>query len=123
MDEDMRLRLADARAEGPHTARGNIPRSIEQSVEWLTALVRFLRDIGYTRIEPRPEPVAAWTQHMIEVAQVLLSYNVDSWMTGINRNVAGRTVRRVVGYNGSAVRYRKRADAVASGGYQEFALS
>jgi cation diffusion facilitator CzcD-associated flavoprotein CzcO len=108
---------------GPHTARGNIPRSIEQSVEWLTDLMRFLRDNGYSRIEPRPEPVAAWTQHVIEVSQVLLSYNVDSWMTGVNRNVEGRAVRRVLGYNGSAVRYRKRADAVAAGGYREFSVS
>ncbi|HVY18016.1 MAG TPA: NAD(P)/FAD-dependent oxidoreductase [Rhodopila sp.] len=137
------LRLADAWAEGPrtflglqpegfpnlfmlmgpHTARGNIPRSIEQSVEWLTALVRFLSDNGYTRIEPRAEPVAEWTRHVIDAARILLSYNVDSWMTGVNKNVEGRTVRRVVGYNGSAVRYRKRADAVAAGGYREFLVS
>ena len=26
---------------GPHTALGNIPRSIEYSVDWVTGLVRF----------------------------------------------------------------------------------
>jgi cation diffusion facilitator CzcD-associated flavoprotein CzcO len=108
---------------GPHTSRGNIPRSIEQSVEWLTGLIQYLTDHGLTRIEPRPEAVAAWTRHVVDVASILLSANVDSWMTGVNKNVAGRTVRRVLGYNGSAVRYRRRADAVAAGGYQEFLMS
>ena len=31
---------------GPHTARGNIPRNIEELVDWLTDLVRFMRDHG-----------------------------------------------------------------------------
>jgi cation diffusion facilitator CzcD-associated flavoprotein CzcO len=30
---------------GPHTALGNIPRSIEYSVDWVTSLVRFARTI------------------------------------------------------------------------------
>ena len=29
---------------GPHTALGNIPRSIEYSVDWVTGLIRFARD-------------------------------------------------------------------------------
>jgi len=108
---------------GPHTARGNIPRSIEQAVDWVTGLLRFAREHGYTRIEPRTEAVDAWTQHVVEVASMLLSYNVDSWMTGVNRNIDGKTVRRVLGYTGSAVRYRRRAEAVAAGGYQEFIMT
>lgn len=45
-----------------------------------------------------------------------------SWMAGVNRNVTGLTVRRVVGYNGSAVRYRKRTVAAAAGRYREFIM-
>ena len=36
---------------GPHTALGNIPRSIEYSVDWVTGLVRFARDKNLTRLE------------------------------------------------------------------------
>ena len=36
---------------GPHTALGNIPRSIEYSVDWITGLIRFARESGLTRVE------------------------------------------------------------------------
>ena len=36
---------------GPHTALGNIPRSIEYSVDWVTGLMRFARDNNLTRLE------------------------------------------------------------------------
>jgi hypothetical protein len=38
------------------------------------------------------------------------------------RNVAGRSVRRVLGYNGNGVHYRRKCEEVAGGGYREFAL-
>jgi hypothetical protein len=39
---------------------------------------------------------------------------------GVNRNVDGRTVRRVLGYNGNGAHFRRTTDEVAKGGYQEF---
>jgi len=105
---------------GPHTARGNIPRAIEHSVEWQTGLLRFMREHNYTRVETRPEHVAEWTEIVIKAAERLLSSKVDSWQTGVNRNVDGRTVRRVLGYNGNGVHYRRKTAEVAAGGYREF---
>jgi cation diffusion facilitator CzcD-associated flavoprotein CzcO len=107
---------------GPHTARGNIPRAIEHSVEWQTGLLRFMREHNYTRVETRQEHVAAWTETVIKAAERLLSSKVDSWQTGVNRNVDGRSVRRVLGYNGNGVHYRRKTAQVAEGGYQEFAF-
>ncbi len=107
---------------GPHTSRGNIPRTIDHSVEWQTGLLRFMRSHNYTRVETRPEHVAEWTQIVIKAAERLLSSKVDSWQTGVNRNVDGRTVRRVLGYNGNGVHYRRVTAEVADGGYQEFAF-
>ena len=43
---------------GPHTALGNIPRSIEYNVEWVTGMIRHMREHGLTRAECRPEGVA-----------------------------------------------------------------
>ncbi|MGZ5755606.1 MAG: flavin-containing monooxygenase [Burkholderiales bacterium] len=105
---------------GPHTARGNIPRAIEHSVEWQTGLLRFMREHNYIRVETRPEHVVEWTQTVVKAAQRLLSWKVDSWQTGVNRNVEGRSVRRVLGYNGNAVNYRRVTAEVAAGGYREF---
>jgi cation diffusion facilitator CzcD-associated flavoprotein CzcO len=105
---------------GPHTARGNIPRNIEEIVDWLTGLVRHMRAQGLRRVEPRPEAVADWVAHVEEAASGLLFSQVNSWQTGVNRNVEGRDVRRTLGYYGGAVAYRRKIEAVAARGYQEF---
>jgi len=107
---------------GPHTARGNIPQAIEHSVSWQTGLLRFMKEHGYTFVQTRPDSVDAWTETVIKAAEPLLSSKVDSWQTGVNRNVEGRTVRRVLGYNGNGVQYRKKTDEVANGGYKELIL-
>jgi hypothetical protein len=45
---------------------------------------------------------------------------IPSWQTGVNRNVEGRQVPRVLGYNGGAVRYRRMIEKQATEGYPEF---
>ena len=108
---------------GPHTALGNIPRSIEYNVDWVTGLVRHMRERGLTRADARPEAVADWTDHVKAVGTGLLSNEVDSWFTGVNSNVEGKRTRIVARYSGSAPAYRARCDAVAANGYQELALA
>ena len=108
---------------GPHTALGNIPRSIEYSVEWVTGVIRFAQEKGLTRLEATAQGVASWTDHVKALGVGLLSNEVDSWMTGINRNVDGKTKRIVARYSGSAPAYRERCDAVAAKGYDELKLA
>ncbi|HKV13690.1 MAG TPA: NAD(P)/FAD-dependent oxidoreductase [Reyranella sp.] len=108
---------------GPHTALGNIPRSIEYNVEWVTGVIRHMREHGLTRAECRPEGVKAWTDHVKALGEGLLSNEIDSWMTGINRNVEGKGTRIIARYSGSAPAYRARCDEVAANGYKEMALS
>jgi hypothetical protein len=59
---------------------------------------------------------------VIKAGEALLSFKVDSWQNGVNRNVNGRTVRRVLGYNGNAGNFRRTTDEVTKGGYREFAF-
>ena len=108
---------------GPHTALGNIPRSIEYSVDWVTGLIRFAREKGLTRLEATSAGVASWTDHVKALGAGLLSNEVDSWMTGINRNVEGKTTRIVARYSGSAPAYRAKCDEVAARGYDELKLA
>ncbi len=108
---------------GPHTALGNIPRSIEYNVEWVTGLVRFAREHGLTRVEATAAGVASWTDHVRSLGVGLLSNEVNSWMTGINTNVEGKQTRIIARYSGSAPAYRARCDEVAANGYQELALA
>ena len=108
---------------GPHTALGNIPRSIEYSVDWVSGLIRFARDNGLTRLEATEAGVASWTDHVKTLGVGLLSNEVNSWMTGINSNVEGKQTRIVARYSGSAPAYRARCDEVAARGYDELMLA
>jgi cation diffusion facilitator CzcD-associated flavoprotein CzcO len=108
---------------GPHMALGNIPRSIEHNVDWVSDFMRYIRDQKITRVEPTPQEVRTWTDHVKSLGQNLLSFEVNSWMTGVNTNVEGKQVRIVNRYSGSAPEYRARCDAVAASGYKDLALA
>ena len=108
---------------GPHAGLGNFPRAVEYTSDWVTALIRHARDRGMTRVDATPEGVAGWTDHVIETNEGLLFTEADSWMTGINRNVDGKDVRRVMRYSGGHPAFRQRCDAVSGSGYQELSLS
>jgi cation diffusion facilitator CzcD-associated flavoprotein CzcO len=107
---------------GPHTALGNIPRSIEYNVDWVTGLIHHARENNLTRIEATATGVVAWTDHVKALGVGLLSNEVNSWMTGINSNVEGKQTRIVARYSGSAPAYRARCDEVAAKGYDELRL-
>ena len=107
---------------GPHAGLGNFPRAAEYSADWVTALIRFARDRGVTRIEATAAGAAAWTDHVIAESEGLLFTEVDSWMTGINRNVEGKQVRRIMRYSGGHPKFRERCEAAADG-YRELSLA
>jgi cation diffusion facilitator CzcD-associated flavoprotein CzcO len=107
---------------GPHTALGNIPRSIEYSVDWVTGLIRHARDHHLTRVAATEAGAESWTDHVKLCGVGLLSNEVNSWMTGINSNVEGKQTRIIARYSGSAPAYRARCDEVAENGYTELAL-
>jgi cation diffusion facilitator CzcD-associated flavoprotein CzcO len=107
---------------GPHTALGNIPRSIEYNVDWVTGLIRHAGENNLTRLEATATGVAAWTDHVKALGVGLLSNEVNSWMTGINSNVEGKQTRIVARYSGSAPAYRARCDEVAAKRYEELTL-
>jgi cation diffusion facilitator CzcD-associated flavoprotein CzcO len=110
---------------GPHNAATfcNLPRCIEQNVDWVGDLLRFMRERRLTRVEATPSAEAAWTAHVHETGARLLLTQVDSWMTRVNSNVPGRQKRVFVAYAGGAPKYRQKCDAVARRGYEGFALS
>src|SRR2546428_678906 len=104
---------------GPHNAATfcNIPRCIEQNVDWVTALIRHMRERGYTRVEATAEAERGWTEHVLDTGRRMLFTRVDSWMMGINSNLPGKQKRTFMVYAGGAPRYREKCDEVAAGGY------
>ncbi len=109
---------------GPHNAaaRCNIPRCIEQNVDWASDLIGHMRAHGLKQVEPTLAAETEWTEAIEDLAKNMLYKDVDSWMTGINSNVEGRNIRRVLQYQGGAPAYRARCDEVAAAGYAGFDL-
>ena len=110
---------------GPHNAATfcNIPRCIEQNVDWVTALLAWMRERGHGRVEPTPEAERQWTEHVHETGRRMLFTQVDSWMMGINSNVAGKDKRTFIVYAGGAPRYREACEEAAAAGYAGFAFA
>ena len=109
---------------GPHNAASfcNIPRCIEQNVEWVANLLSYLKERNIKRIAPTLAAENEWTDHVNEVASKLLFTKVDSWFTGINKNIAGKDQRTSLLYAGGAPSYKQRCDEVASNDYVGFMM-
>jgi len=108
---------------GPHAGLGNFPRAAEYSVEWVTGLLGFAHERGLTRIEATAAGVSEWTEHVLSLGEGLLMNEIDSWMTGVNRNVEGKQTRKIMRYSGGHPAFREHCDAVAADGYRRLALA
>ena len=56
------------------------------------------------------------------MAEGQLSNEVDSWLTGVNKNVNGKTTRYPVRYAGPGPEYRKVVNDVAARGWEDLQL-
>jgi hypothetical protein len=99
-----------------------MPRCIEQNVDWVSACLAHLSEAGATRIEASESAAAAWTQHVHESASRLLLSRVDSWFTGVNRNLPGKKRVPLI-YAGGLPLYRERSNEIAAGGYAGFVIA
>jgi len=109
---------------GPHNGSTfcNMPRCIEQNVEWAADLIRYVKDGGYHLVEAEEKAEDEWTEHVLELAEGSLLVKVDSWFTGRNVNLPGKGPR-VLQYMGGAPVFRAKCDEVAKQGYKGFRLS
>jgi cyclohexanone monooxygenase len=136
------LALSDKWSEGPRTYLGlgvagfpnlftitgpgspsvltNMLPTIEQHVEWIADALKYMRDHGLARIEPKPEAEEEWVAHVGELAGRTLRYTCGSWYLGAN--IAGKP-RVFMPYIGGFPRYVQKCNEVAAHDYQGFALS
>lgn len=103
---------------GPHQPIGNTIRSIEHAVQVISELLSYCKDNDYTYVEPSEEAVAEWTDHVVECSRGKLISEVDSWSTGVNQNVKGKTERSVAIYRGSAIMFRQRCNDCQAAGWK-----
>ncbi|GAB7364265.1 hypothetical protein MBLNU230_g4813t1 [Neophaeotheca triangularis] len=108
---------------GPHQMFGNIPRSIEFAVEWVSDLIKWAREREISCIEATQKGMDDWTMHVHECGKGLLANEVDSWMTGVNKNLKHKQKRSMTRYNGPAPGYRKRCEEVKARDYSDFVMT
>jgi cation diffusion facilitator CzcD-associated flavoprotein CzcO len=107
---------------GPHNAATfcNIPRCIEQNVEWVSNLFQYMQAEGYTSVAATKAAEDEWTKHVHETSERMLFTKVDSWFMGINPNLKGRDTRKFLLYAAGAPKYNEMCDEVADSGYKGF---
>ena len=110
---------------GPHNAATfcNIPRCIEQNVDWVTDLLRPMPANDLSVVEASETAEAEWTEHVEVAAQKMLLSKTNSWFLGYNPNLPGRQKRTVMVYAGGSPAYREQCEASANDGYAGFNLS
>jgi len=106
---------------GPHNGATfcNIPRCIEQNVDWVTGLIKYMRDNDLAVIEPDDDAVEDWTKTIYEAAEMTLLTRAKSWFMGTN--IEGKKKNFLL-YAGGNPRYRAIAKDVEENGYKGFNL-
>lgn len=102
----------------------NLPRCIEQNVEFITDLIAYMREHGYDRVEPTPEAEAEWTRSAHELAEGLLAMQIDSYMNSANTRGSGAASRReILVYAGGQANFRVFCDEMVAQGYRGLSLT
>ena len=135
-------RLRDKWAEGPRTYLGimsagypnlfavtgpqspsvltNVPVAIEQHLEWISGIIRRMRDNSLGLVEPTSEAEDGWVEHSQEVAHATLFPQSATWYMGAN--IPGKP-QVFLPYLGGLGPYRQKCDEVAVNGYEGFAFA
>ncbi len=98
----------------------NMPVSIEQHVEFVSAILAHAAEQGAELIEPTLEAEDAWVVHNEEVANATLFPLADTTYTGAN--IAGK-VRAFLPNLDTVPGYRAKCDAVAANNYEGFTFA
>ena len=107
---------------GPHNSASfcNVPRCLEQNVEWVAEAIAYLRAKGITYIAATPEAEAAWVEHVDETVAGTLIPETASWFMGAN--IPGKK-RGFLLYAGGLPTFRRKCAEVAAAGYAGFTLA
>ena len=99
----------------------NMPRSIEQHVDWISAILDYAQTHGISEIEAESEAMINWTDHVIETAnKTLLPKANHSWYLGAN--IPGKP-RVFMPYVGGLENYRAYCDQVTDTDYPGFSMT
>ena len=110
---------------GPQVSVTNFPRSVETSVDWVTALLEHAWANDHVRVEPTAAAERGWFQEVVDWYKPFLLRDSKGWITGYNSNLDGHEHGRIRYnvYNGGGPKFvAKLADVVANG-YEGISLT
>jgi cyclohexanone monooxygenase len=105
---------------GSPSVLGNVVVAIEQHVEWVTELLRYVERHGIEYVEARRDAEDRWVEHVNDVGSRSIISTGNSWYLGAN--IPGKP-RVFLPYAGGYDKYRGICDALARNGYQGFELA
>lgn len=109
---------------GPHGGTFcNVPRCIEQNVEFITGLIAYMRRHGYARVEASEAAETEWTQTVLAGAEPLVIMKYDSYVTSKNSEVLGHKKKEILAYVGGQPEFIRICDEVAANDYRGFIMS
>ena len=110
---------------GPQMAATNFPRGIEAAVDWVTPLLEYAWEHGYTRFDIEADAEQQWFDHVVDMYKPLLLRTAKSWITGYNSNLDGHEYgkMRYNIYNGGGPRYAARLSEIEDRDYEGLSFS
>jgi cyclohexanone monooxygenase len=109
---------------GPHNGAAfcNIGVCGGLQVDWVSKMLRDMRNRGFTYAEPEPAAQDKWTDDVYrEFARTLMA-EADAWWVKTTTNADGSVTRRALAYLSGGQEYRTICDRVAYHDYQGFVL-
>lgn len=98
----------------------NMSMGIEQHVDWITRLMKYMRQHNFECIDANANAEHEWMQHVQDLVSRTLYLKANSWYLGAN--VPGKA-QVFLPYLGGHGNYRKKCDDVAEAGYEGFHLT
>ena len=108
---------------GPQAPFANLPTSIEQNAQWISACVKKMQAEGKAIFYPSAAAEREWTDLTAEIhAQTMMAQGdkVNSWMMGANRE--DRKARVLIFFGGAHVYYDRLKES-SENGFPELAFS
>ena len=98
----------------------NMPRAIEQHVDWITNCIKYLRENGKNYIEANKKAAIAWDKEVKKAAEKgMFLKTSNSWYLGTN--IKGKP-SGFIPYSGGLNHYRKICNDIAYNDYRGFSL-
>jgi len=106
---------------GPHNGGTfcNIPRCIEQNIDWIVGAIKYMEDKNIRKISVDPAAEKQWTEHVNDLVNGTLIPETKTWFSG--DNIEGKQKSFLL-YTGGSVAYTQKCNEVAENDYQGFVL-